>query len=74
MVVSEKDYSGKFLEALHSLQIRYRKFPKFMIEIIAEDHGIPSQEVKKLFRIFRRNGMLKILKDEGFSYQLNEVS
>jgi NADH:ubiquinone oxidoreductase subunit E len=72
MVILEKDYSDKFLEALHSLQKRYRKFPKFMIEIIAEDHGIPSQEVKKLIRIYRRNGMLKILKNEGFSYQLND--
>ena len=73
MVLSETDYSEKFLEALHFLQNSYKKFPKFMIEIIAEDFGIPPPEVKKLFTIFRRKGILKILKNEGFSYQLNEV-
>lgn len=72
MVLSEINYSDRFLEALHSLQKSYKKFPKFMIEIIAENYGIPSLEVKKLFNIFRKNGMLKILKNEGFYYQLNE--
>ena len=72
MVISETDYSAKFLKALHSLQKSYRKFPKFMIEIIAENNGIPPSEVKKLFNIYRRNGILKILKDEGFYYQLDE--
>jgi len=72
MVLSEIDYSKKFIEALHSLQKSYKKFPKFMIEIIAENNGIPPLEVKKLFNNFRRNGILKILKNEGFYYQLNE--
>ncbi len=74
MVISEIDYSKMFLEALHFLQNSYKKFPKFMIEIIAENYGIPSPEVKKLFNLFRRNGMLKILKNEGFYYQLNDIS
>ncbi|MCK4381355.1 MAG: hypothetical protein KAW51_09485 [Candidatus Lokiarchaeota archaeon] len=74
MVLSEIDYSKKFLEALHFLQSSYKKFPKFMIEIIAENYGIPPTEVKKLINIFRRNGMLKILKNQGFYYQLNDVS
>ncbi len=73
MVLSEIDYSGRFLEALHSLQKNYKKFPKFMIEIIAENYGIPSPEVKKLISLFRRNGMLKILKNEGFYYKLNDI-
>ena len=72
MVISETDYSKKFLEALHFLQSNYKKFPKFMIEIIAENHGIPPQEVKNLITLFRRNGVLKILKNEGFYYQLNK--
>ena len=72
MVLSEIDYSERFMEALHSLQKSYKKFPKFMIEIIAENYGIPNAEVKKLFNTFRRNGILKILKNEGFYYQLND--
>jgi DNA-binding IscR family transcriptional regulator len=71
MVLSEIDYSERFLEVLNSLQKSYKKFPKFMIEIIAENHDIPPAEVKKLFNTFRRNGMLKILKNKGFYYQLN---
>jgi len=74
MVISESDYSEKFLEALHFLQKSYKKFPKFMIEIIAENLGVPPPEVKKLISTYRRNGMLKILKNEGFSYQLNDIS
>ena len=74
MVLSEIDYSKRFLEALHFLQKSYKKFPKFMIEIIAENYGIPPQEVKKLISIFRRNGILKILKNEGFYYKLNDIS
>ncbi len=72
MVLSEIDYSERFLEALHSLQKSYKKFPKFMIEIIAENYGIPTPEVKNLFNTFRRKGILKILKNEGFYYQLND--
>ena len=74
MVLSEIDYSERFLEVLHSLQKSYKKFPKFMIEIIAENSGIPPSEVKKLFNTYRKNGILKILKNEGFNYQLNENS
>ncbi|MFX1464792.1 MAG: hypothetical protein ACFFBF_17375 [Promethearchaeota archaeon] len=73
MVLSEKNYSEKFMETLLFLQKSYKKFPKFMIEIIAENHGIPPQEVKKLINIFRRNGVLKILKNQGFNYQLNDA-
>ncbi|MFW9999743.1 MAG: hypothetical protein ACFE9Q_10895 [Candidatus Hodarchaeota archaeon] len=73
MVLSEINYSEKFLEALHSLQNSYKKFPKFMIEIVAENYGIPPPEVKKLFNTFRRKGILKILKNEGFYYQLSNV-
>jgi len=74
IVLSERDYSDKFLEALQALQKKYSKYPKFMIEIIAEDHGIPSPEVNKLIGRFRKNGRLKIFKNEGFSYRLNDFS
>ena len=70
MVISEIDYSARFLDALHSLQKSYKKFPKFMIEIIAEEYGIPNNEVKKLITLYTKNGILKILRKEGFYYQL----
>ena len=71
MVVTEIDYTNRFLEALQYLQSTYKKFPKFMIEIIAENYGIPPEEVKELIYIHIKNGTLKIQKNEGFYYQLD---
>ena len=70
MVQTYSDYSNRFLEALQYLQSTYKKFPKFMIEIIAEEYGIPNNEVKKLITLYTKNGILKILRKEGFYYQL----
>ena len=52
------DYSEIFLEMLQFLQLTYRKFPKFMIEIMAENYGIPLQEIKPLMNKFRKEGIL----------------
>ena len=70
MVQTYIDNSNKFLEALQYLQSTYKKFPKFMIEIIAEEYGIPNNEVKELINFYTKNGTLKILRREGFYYQL----
>ena len=72
MEITEINHFHEFLEALHFLKHTYKKFPKFMIEIAAENYGIPSQEVKELITTFVRNGILKILKNEGYYYKLNE--
>jgi DNA-binding IscR family transcriptional regulator len=72
MVETYIDYSNKFLEALNYLKSTYKKFPKFMIEIIAEENGIPNNEVKKLINTYTKNGILKIQRSEGFYYQLND--
>ena len=72
MVETYIDYSNKFLEALEYLHSTYKKFPKFMIEIIAEEYGIPNNEVKKLIITYIKNGILKIQRREGFYYQLKD--
>ena len=72
MVATFIDYSNKFLEALDYLQSTYKKFPKFMIEIIAEEYGIPNNEVKELITTYTKNGFLRIQRSEGFYYQLND--
>ncbi len=64
------DYSDKFLEVLHYLATTYRKFPKFMIEIIAENYGIPSYKIKELIHKFRKEGILVIVKNEGYTFVL----
>jgi len=70
--ISEKmDYSETFLEMLQFLQLTYKKFPKFMIEIMAENYGIPLNEIKPLMIKFRKQGILLILKEEGYTFTLN---
>lgn len=71
MVITDIDYSNLFMDVLQYLQSTYKKFPKFMIEIIAENYGIPPEKIKELIIIYMKNGILKILRNEGFYYQLN---
>ena len=52
MTIVDIDYSNLFMEALQYLQSNYKKFPKFMIEITAEQYGIPSAEIKNLINFF----------------------
>ena len=68
------DYSETFLEMLQFLQLTYKKFPKFMIEIMAENYDIPLKEVKPLMHKFRKEGILLILRDEGYTFTLNKDS
>lgn len=66
------DYDETFLKMLQFLQLTYNKFPKFMIEIMAEKYGIPLKEIKPLMLKFRRKGILQILKEEGYTFKLNK--
>ncbi|MFX1316211.1 MAG: hypothetical protein ACFE9T_10130 [Promethearchaeota archaeon] len=68
------DYSEIFLEVLQFLQSTYKKFPKFMIEVMAENFGIPLKEIKPLINKFRKEGILIILKNEGYTFTLNNDS
>ncbi|MFW9828028.1 MAG: hypothetical protein ACFFEY_10570 [Candidatus Thorarchaeota archaeon] len=65
------DYSETFLKMLQFLQFTYEKFPKFMIEIMADKYGIPMEEIKRLIIKFRKEGILIIKKDEGYTFTLN---
>ena len=69
--LNKKDYASRFLETLRYLHSTYTKFPKFMIEIMAENFGVPSSEIKELISRFKRNGTLILIKNEGYCYQLN---
>ncbi|MFX1408788.1 MAG: hypothetical protein ACFFA6_00420 [Promethearchaeota archaeon] len=68
------DYSEPFLKMLQFLQLTYKKFPKFMIEVMAENYGIPFKEIKPLINKFRKEGILIILKNEGYTFTLNNDS
>ena len=65
------DYDETFLRMLQFLQLTYNKFPKFMIEIMAEKYGIPLKKIKPLIVKFRKEGILLILRDEGYTFTLN---
>jgi hypothetical protein len=67
------DYSETFFEMLQFLQRSYKKFPKFMIEIMAEKYNIPLKEIKPLLNKFRKNGILLLVKDEGYTFKLNKT-
>ena len=43
-----------------------------MIEVMAENYNIPRTEVKPLMHKFRREGILLILKNEGYTFTLNK--
>lgn len=57
---------------LQFLQRTYKKFPKFMIEIMAENYAIPVNKIKPLLLKFRKKGILLIVKDEGYTFTLNK--
>jgi hypothetical protein len=71
-VGSNMDYTENFYNMLRFLQRNYKKYPKFMIEIMAENFNIPVKEIKPLLYKFRKEGILVIVKDEGYTFTLNK--
>lgn len=64
------DFKEQFSEILLELSKLYGKFPKYMLEIMAENYGIPALEFKFLIKSFKKQGILTVLKNENFYYQL----
>jgi hypothetical protein len=64
------DYKEQFIEILIELSKLYGKFPKYMLEIMAENYGIPALELKFLIKSFKKQDILTVLKNENFYYQL----
>ncbi|KKM06308.1 hypothetical protein LCGC14_1745280 [marine sediment metagenome] len=62
---NEDDYLDSFKEMLLELSKSYRKFPLYMVELIAENYNIPDKELKLLIRNFQKKKML-ILKNNLF--------
>jgi len=44
-----------------------------MIEVMAEKYDIPLKEIKPLLNKFRKNKILIIVKDEGYTFKLKEA-
>jgi len=54
----EIDYREKFTEMLLELSKLYKRFPIYMLEIMAENYGIPAIELKILITKAKKSGML----------------
>ena len=52
------DYEQTFTEMLFELSKLYKWFPKYMLEIMSEDYGIPAIELKTLIRNAKKSRML----------------
>lgn len=69
---NEPDNTLKFEALLRELSKLYGKFPRYMIEIMAENSGISSQDLLILMKEFKNKGFLTILKDEDFYYKVSQ--
>ncbi len=54
----EIDYTEKFTEMLLELSKLYNRFPKYLIEIMSEDYGIPVIALETLIRSAKKRGTL----------------
>jgi hypothetical protein len=54
----EIDYTPKFKEMLFDLSRLYKRFPEYMLEIMAEDYQIPQIELKTLIKNAKKTGTL----------------
>jgi hypothetical protein len=64
------DLERLFSDVLFELSKLYGKFPKYMLEIMADNYGIPALELKLLTKIFKKRGIISVLKNENFYYQV----
>jgi len=68
----EPDNHLKFKNLLLNLSKLYNKFPIYLIELMAEDNGIPNQEIPRLIKKFKKKGFLIPLKDERIYYKISQ--
>ena len=67
----DMDFSATFRKVLIQLRAQYKSFPLFLIEMLAEDKGIPSGEVKIMVARFIKEGILKKNKEGLFIYHFH---
>ena len=50
VIERQEDYYPIFLAMLRELKVHYKKFPRYLIDIMAESKGIPRSELSRLIR------------------------
>jgi len=68
----EIDYTCKFTEMLVELSKLYKRFPNYILEIMAKDYGIPMIEVKTLIRKAKKTGILIKNGDDDMYYRYDK--
>lgn len=68
---NEEEYDQKFKEMLIEISKLHKSFPFYIIEIMADNYGIPKSELRLLTRQFERLGMLERLKDYTYKVKFN---
>ena len=68
----EIDYNGNFTDMLLELSKLYRRFPRYMLEIMAEDHGIPAIELEILIETAKKSGKLIKNGDNDMYFKYNK--
>ncbi|MFX1326228.1 MAG: hypothetical protein ACFE8N_14860 [Promethearchaeota archaeon] len=66
----ENNYSSKFLIMLREISKSFKKFPLYVIEVIAIKYSIPDRDLKALIELYMKKGILLRLKDFTFTLQL----
>ena len=61
-----EDYSANFKRLLSEVSRSYKKFPYYIIEIMAEEYNIPNNKLKILIPDFLRRGFLKRVRENLF--------
>jgi hypothetical protein len=66
------DYMGKFNEILVKLAKLYERFPQYVLEIMAQDYGIPTSELNTLVRSAIKSGKLVKYGEGELYYKYNQ--
>jgi len=66
------DNESKIKVLLYNLSKLYRKFPAYMIEIVAEETGISQQERSILIEKLKKSGFLVLSKDDDSYYIVSQ--
>ncbi|MFX1406871.1 MAG: DUF1922 domain-containing protein [Promethearchaeota archaeon] len=70
---STDNYSEIFYKLLKELSRQNKTFPRYLIEIGAENYGIPASEVKLLIHEFLNKEILILFKNNGYYYTLKNL-
>jgi len=64
---SSEETTTQFKKMLKEISSTYKKFPLYIIEVMAENYGIPIAELKNLTKSFQKKGILVRLDDYSYT-------